>query len=73
MLSISVSKEVRHLVCTFSLYFINIPFMNIIYMSIVSGTSQEKKKAYTVFPLKKLNVRVWLRTCYETKNVKREC
>lgn len=45
MLSISVSKEVRHLVCTFSLYFINIPFMNIIYMSIVSGTSQEKKKS----------------------------
>ena len=71
MLSISVSKEVRHLVCTSSLK--NIPFMNIIYMSIVSGTGQEKKKAYTVFPLKKFNIRVWLRTCYETKNVKREC
>ena len=42
-------------------------------MSIVSGTAQEKKKAYTVFPLKKFNIRVWLRTCYETKNVKREC
>ena len=72
MLSISVSKEVRHIVCTSSLK--NIPFMNIIYMSIVSGTGQEKKKkAYTVFPLKKFNIRVWLRTCYETKNVKREC
>ena len=47
--------------------------MNIIYMSIVSGTGQEKKKAYTVFPLKKLSIRVWLRTCYETKNVKKEC
>ena len=71
MLSISISKEMKHLVCTSSLK--NITFMNIIYMSIVSGTGQEKKKAYTVFPLKKLSSRVWLRTCYETKNVKREC
>lgn len=50
--------------------------MNRIHMSIVSGTDQQKKKkrkTYTVFPLKKINVRIWLRTCYETEKVKREC
>lgn len=42
MLSTSISKEVRHLVFTSSLK--NIPFMNRIHMSIVSGTDQQKKK-----------------------------